>query len=381
MNKPLIVTIAVVIFLLALGSWVYLFFFGAPQNPDEFFTDLGITLDEQAVVPVTNSEKEPTEQLAIDVASNPLQQLTVRPVAGFVGVDTNQIRYVEQGTGHVYELNLNSGEEVRLSNTTLPQITNAVFNTTGEQVILQTANNNQLTIVATIENGGLSTSNLPPQAQNLIFIGTSTVAYTLASENRTIGYKFDTASESQVTDFVVPFTAIKTHYIGDNIYVTNRHAPELEGALWQVTGSTLKQVGSSEFGLTVEFGPTWYALAFTQNNEYVSSAVQSKSGELFQLPVHFVPEKCDWDVETLWCASTFADVPHTYLKDWYQGVTRADDALWKVDPVNETATLVVHPTTEIGRQLDVTELQHTDDKLLFINRQDNTLWLYDDSSR
>jgi len=375
MQKPLLITIAIVILLLALGSWAYLFFFGAPQDPDEFFTDLGIGLTTQQVVPVAS---EDAEVMRLEIVGSSLQQLTLRPVAGFVGVTTSIVRYVEQGTGHIYEINLDDGSEVRISNTTLPQIQTAVFDRSGEQVVLQAYGQTPNAVIGTIVNGGLSTRSLPPTAQNVTFTSSTTIAYTISTQGETTGYIYDTTTDSQTIEFIVPFGSVVAHYTLTGTYVSNRHTPELEGTLWSVAGRTFTQVSINAFGFMVELGPSWYSMAFTEDNTYQSRAVNVNTNEVVQLPVSFIPEKCDWGVNTLWCAAPFEPIGHTYVKDWYQGTIRANDALWIINPASETAELAVNPVTEIGRQLDITNLTQLDlEQLLFTNRQDNTLWLYD----
>jgi len=378
MNKPLIITIAVVIFLLALGSWAYLFFFGAPQNPDELFTDLGINLATQTDSPTIREIDQGAGDLVITGSS--LQQLTFRPVAGFVSDGATRIRYAEQGTGHIYEIDLSDSSEVRISNTTVPQVQDATFAADGSAVALQTYNRAARSVVGTIVDGGLTTQNLPPRAQNLHFLSTSTITYTLSNQDGTTGYRYNLDSESQTIEYVVPFASVITHHTPAQTYVSNRHAPELEGALWAVDDRSFRQVSANAFGFVTELGNAWYSLAFTENDTYQSRAVNLDTGAVAQLPVSFIPEKCDWGSNTLWCAAPFTPIAHTYLKEWYQGTVRANDVLWAINPATETAELLVNPVDEINRQLDITNLTAvTPNQLLFVNRHDNTLWLYDGS--
>ena len=381
MKKPLIITIAILILLLALGSWLYLFFFGTPQNSSEFFTDLGITPDTQVVNPV-NNPNEQTDFAQLNTDSQALTQLTLRPVAGYIALD-NTVRYAERGTGHIYEINLETGTEERLSNTTIPQVVDATFNVTGQHVVFTAEGGPEGNTVAAellLEGGSLATNNLPPRARDITFTSTSTVMYTLSNEAGTTGYEYDVRGNTQRTVFTTPFRAVTMHAHQDEIFIFNRHAPELEGTIYAITGNTFSPVGSSQFGLTTLLNTNWQAVSFVSENLFFSRSIDRDTSQIFDLPVSVIPEKCVWSLtEKLLCGAPLETVAYTYQRDWYQGVIRSDDALWEIDPALETATLLVYPTTEVGRQIDLINLQNNARKTFFINRLDDTLWVYDES--
>ncbi|MAZ30074.1 hypothetical protein CL655_02200 [bacterium] len=379
MNKPLIITIAVGVLILALGSWLYLFLFGAPQTPNEIFTDLGIVpAAEQSVTPTSTNTAGSVSTLVDTSVDQALQQLTIRPVAGFIALD-ERVRYVEQGTGHVYEIDVASGNETRISNTTVPTVTGAYFSSDGARVVLVSElPTERVVIIGTISSGALSTTQLPPEAQDLAFVGSSTLQYSISDTTSTTGYTYDVTSGSQQQSFTVPFAAVRVVYAGGQTYLYNKPAVNLEGAVYTITNRSLTPISLAAFGLTARFADTnWYALSFNQNNTLESRTVNRATSEAFQLPIVMVPDKCDWVESILYCAAPFTVERHTYIEEWYKGIVRSDDVLWRINPRNESATLVVNPNASVGRPLDMTGLSATSDgAVLFVNRLDNTLWRY-----
>ena len=99
------------ILFLLIGFWVYSFLYGSPTNGDSVFTNLGIfgqNNTEEIITPLV-IEENPT----VDVATERLRQLTTKPVIGARIVDlasTTVMRYVEAGTGHIFDIDLVSGQ-------------------------------------------------------------------------------------------------------------------------------------------------------------------------------------------------------------------------------------------------------------------------------
>ena len=125
MKKSIILSIGALVIFLLLAVWGYLFFFGTPESSDEFFTDLGLNgeVDTSYVPPpVEVATSTPT----VNMKRPKLRQLTTKPVAGFAEIIRSTttpavVYYVEQGNGHIFTIDTKSGEEVRVSRTTVAQ--------------------------------------------------------------------------------------------------------------------------------------------------------------------------------------------------------------------------------------------------------------------
>ena len=127
------------------------------------------------------------------LASEPLlRQVTTRSIAGAMLIVRDGVafaRYAERGTGYVYEVNLSSRSEDRVSNTTQRQVTGAVFSREGTRVAFTRLGNTGTEIaVGTIERGddgvsGFKGTVLPQNSHDAGFSASGdTLFYTIVDD-------------------------------------------------------------------------------------------------------------------------------------------------------------------------------------------------------
>ena len=376
MNKPLIITIAIGVLLLALGSWVYLFLFGAPQTPDEVFTDLGITPTSDENIPLNATGT--TELPALDLTGAAFQQLTLRPVAGYVPRSANQVVYMEKGTGHLFSIDTSTGQQTRLTNTTIPVATTGYLNADASaMVVVRGLPGERAVLIGQRTGDTLDQTSLPPTAENFIFTSTSTLVYTVADQSGSRGYEYNLTTDTQRELFAVPFSDIDVHITSNAVYVSNQPATGLEGALYEVRGTTLTPVSNPHFGFVALVTDSQYARSSVREGQLQSVIASLTNTETTLIAPVVVPEKCTWRDATLLCASPFSVDTPNYIENWYQGVVRSNDVLWQIDPNTGGAQMLDNPETVLGRPLDMERLSGTTaGELFFINRLDNSLWRY-----
>ena len=157
MKKQIIIFSGIVIIFTLLLVWVYLLFFGTPKSSEQVINDLGFGDGDAEIL--NNTIGSSTESM-INTNRPKLRQLTTKPVAGFneiLATNTEKlptIYYVEMGTGHIYSINLDSGEETRISATTMAGTNIASITNTGEYVIMGNKNNKTFPLIV----GKISTS-------------------------------------------------------------------------------------------------------------------------------------------------------------------------------------------------------------------------------
>jgi len=99
-------------------------------------------------------------------------------------------------------------------------------------------------------------------------------------------------------------------------------------------------------------------------------------------PVRLFLEKCTNNptaTSSLYCAAPRIIPFATYPDDWYKGVVSFVDSLWFVDFTGQAGTLLADLLRLSGREIDVSSI-YVDESgrfLSFINKNDDTLWLYD----
>ncbi len=79
----------------------------------------------------------------------------------------------------------------------------------------------------------------------------------------------------------------------------------------------------------------------------------------------------------------YCGIPRTAPSDWpdawYQGAASFSDRIWRVDMDARVASLVVDPKTAGEVDIDAVSLDvdPQSDVLVFTNRKDGSLWMYD----
>jgi hypothetical protein len=389
MKRPIIITSAVVITIVLVVVWLYLLLFGAPESGDEVFANLQFQ-EQTAPRPDQPAETVANNQEAtVDTDSGNVNQLTTRPVAGFVFLDDSNdiaVRYVEKGTGHIYDVNLATGQETRRYSTTVGQTVAAIFAPTGNHVALATSEAGEWRW----QQASLGTSTtlrfvaLPAGAENVAISEQGDVRYTRTTDSTT-GYLREAATGQTGALFTVPLRDLTVLWGDSDTYVYNRPAPYLRGGLYQVDTDRLQAVTNFNFGLTAFLTgnlvlTSWFD---TTTNHYRSFALNTTTANETSFATTIIPEKCTGNqpgtsTPQLWCAAPWENDGRIYVRNWYQGVSEGDDALWEVDPISGTSRLAIYFTDTLGYGLDVTNLATNADgtTLGFINRHNDTLWVY-----
>lgn len=383
MKRSLIITIGIVIILLVLGVWVYLMLFGAPKDGDEVFANFGFDFaprtDSQIVNEVLPSEPEYT----VDVSGEGLSQLTTRAVAGFVSTTTNNIphvRYAEVGTGHIYDINLATGEEKLLSRTTIPRVQKAHFSPKANVVALESFNGyTGETFFGTIdeEKSSITGINLPPNSNNLTVTAGNKAQFIRSQNDIAVAYSSDLSGD--LTElFRIPFQSVVMRWEGSGGYLYNRPDPSLTGYLYKIVVGGYDVTKLSGYGLVADNLDGYIGFSFYQENELITGFLDPTTDKFLQGSVAIIPEKCAALVnnnEVVCAAPINSDIS---INDWYKGTVSINDYLWKIEPSTGVSSLLINLAQVSGRDIDVNMMASDldDTSLLFTNKIDGSLWRY-----
>lgn len=391
MKKGSLIIGGIVILIILVGVWVYLLFFGTPKNTDEVFANLGFSgnVERTDLPPDTTSEQEPVPQVQQPLKS--LRQLTLRPAAGVFVPDETQpkhIRFVERGTGHIYEVDLNSGQETQVTKVTAPQVVEAYFSPDGMSVIMTSYANNTRSSNLMLLGHPTGVTDvteiipLPPNVDNFSFQDDKAILYTSSDANHTQGYRYHIDSKTQVELFRVPLTQVRMVWGNglDAAYLYTKPSQYLEGFAYRVTGSTLNRLGTGERGLTY----------LRNNNVELRTIADLKDMRseftwedgFAQTPVPFLPEKCafvDSESKRFWCGGSILQVEPSFMELWYKGLKTSKDGLWSIDAETGDVALEADLSTQAGRDIDVQSLDTASGGfyVFFTNKIDGTVWVYD----
>lgn len=389
MKRTLFITIGAIALLLIFALWLYLLLFGTPRSVSEVVGDFGFG-NNVTVTPITPSEvtnDDTTRQIDLSTAGS-LYQLTSKPVAGFGIVnsaDGPRVLYAERGTGHVYEIDVVSGQETRLSQKTFVAITRAYFAKDGSAAVLVgETTDGSVTHLETLGTEN-TVSEFPEKADNIAFSKERQINYTVTSTNGTTGYSYNLGSAITKQLFGIPLKDTRVIWSADGPLIYSRTAPTLTGRLYRATDNTLTPVGSPDNAFSAMASTDFSGLiiktsAYNNAGNLVSYASMGNASDI-SLGITALPEKCAFDptsMTTIWCTSPVGLITPKGQADWYKGMVSFVDSLWRIDLANDgSAVQVDNFQATSGRQIDAMDLQMDDvgNHLLFKNKNDDTLWL------
>ncbi len=383
MNRTIYITVGIIIIILVFLVWLFLFFNGAPKTTNDVFSDLGIVEGMERPAEIIGAEDPRT---TLNLSDGALQQITTNPVAGYGTASTsggwNVLRFVERGTGYIFEINLTSGMQTQVSPTTIPHTTESYFSTDLNSVVIVTEHSQRTVLLLELPdnpNDQVAQTTLPSQAENIQFISTSTVTYTINSPLKTVGWSYDTNTKEQIEQFVLPIPDATTITIqSETVYAYPKPTSLLEGALYELVDGEVEPVSKLAYGLVPFVSDN--LITINQLSEQRPNKTYSVPNNTPQ-PIIMLPEKCAASPVTgrAWCAAPAEVTDTEYVEDWYKGVINSNDILWEVEnATTSTAYVLSVPETDAGRTIDAINLttDPTYKHLLFINKVDSTLWLF-----
>lgn len=391
MKQKVWIVVGAVTILILIIVWAYLMFFGTPKNANDVFTELGLSGEEDTSF-VAAPEIVTEEEATVNMERSKLRQLTTREVAGYIEVDngtsTNEVilNYAEAGTGHIYSINIITGEEERISGTTIAQANKAVFSPNGQYVaISKNSNTKESTLVlGKMSSGaGLVLSSFSEPVHDFNIGNNSELLYSKYSNQNLAGYSANLASGVAKSIFTIPFydaaiiwgiNSTSTHY------VYPRSSNSLEGYLYEVRGNNFTRLPIDGFGLTANANEDMIIYTKTGQSSTEGYVYNREEERSFSLQSAVIPEKClipPTGFEIL-CAQEPKVANRNFIDSWHKGTLGAKDSLWILSTDTVTAELLVDTFAESGRELDIINLGIGDSKttIYFINKSDNSLWMY-----
>jgi len=386
MRKLSFIAIISSIVLLVILTWGYLFLYGAPESTNDVFAKFGIVgRNDGPKFDASNTAAD--DSLAErDGTASTLRQLTTSLVAGATFVDDDTVRYIEKGTGYLYELTLSSKTETQITNTTFTKIIRATISPNGNRVLLTTEAGDTTRIsigtVVRTDTGDSSfeVTNLPEGASEASFSKDGTgVYYLLKTGQGSEGHMYTLAESEDRILFSLPFGAARVSW-GEETYIYTKPTSKLPGYVYKIENGVPMYVRSGALGLTAFGYPGGVVTTEVTSEKSVVSRAYEKNGAEYFLPLGLYPEKCagTWATSTLICAFD-PNINAEYPDNWYKGVVSFEDAFWSVGIEDGNATVLTYPEDEVGRSVDITDMQGNGDgtEFLFTNKKDGTLWLFE----
>lgn len=391
MKKQLIIIIGVGIILILLLIWAYLLFFGTPKSGEQVIDNLGLSENNPQVLDTnTNSNTASTSE---NTNRPKLRQLTTKPVAGFNEIratttDNLTLYYVEMGTGHIYSQNLETGVENRISATTIAGINTALISNTGEYVVMSNKNNKNSKLF--ISKISTTTEEIVPEElssqvdQFKISLSGNNLLYTTKENFGLAGYSYNLKSGSNKEIFKLPFHEAVMQWgneASDTHYFYPKSSYLLEGYLYKVKDGKTSRLPIEGFGLTALANDNIAIYSAGTNSVHKNYVYNLSLNTRSEVPFTFLPEKCLLALKStkIICAWENKKLPLEFPDAWYKGSMSYQDSIWIIYGNDLSSTLVVDTLKESGRGVDITNLSigNSEKALYFINKNDNTLWMYE----
>lgn len=389
MKRPLFIIIGAVIVLVLLGVWVYILLFSNPTITTDSYTtiDLGDTTSD-SYEPIQNDE-----QPVVDVEGpERLRQLTSIPVVGYQEVvksasSSPLVYYVAAGTGHIFALNLETGEEERISATTIPSSFKAVVTPNGSHVLVQSGSGaGSDFIIGTLSSttDSLETGIIAEPIIDFSATADNTFLYAVKTNSTVIAKEYNPLSGVTKTLFTVPFreavidwglTANATHYVYPK--ATN----QLEGYVYAVEKGILNRIPAAGYGISASGNNSGVLYSKQEKGRYTTYLYTKETGETNNIFLSTIPEKCTalhTAISTLICGSG-GELNNDQMPDvWYKGKVTFSDNLWSFDLESAVFTQLFDTTSETGRALEVAGIMSSldDTRIYFTNSTTGNLWVF-----
>ncbi len=325
-----------------------------------------------------------------------LRELSVEPVSGAGVFDVKAgtvVRYIEKATGHIYEVELFSPKQGRISNTTIPTVVDGIWGNKNNSLIArylkdddQTVQTYSLTVkeVSTSTENTISGVAFPDSISDVSVIDGS-VFYLQQGQISSNGYISNWSGGGKKLIWNSPLKELLSQYVNaKTVALTTKPHQNFPGYMYFVdtgTGQVRKILGDI-LGLSTLVNPTATKVLYLDqgiNSLLVYDIKNTTSGTL--TPATF-PEKCVWskkDVDVIYCAVPKSSINNNGLTNWYMGLESFSDDIWSYDIKNNTSSIVEDLSSESGGSIDVVKpiISDNGQYLIFINKTDNTLWSLD----
>jgi len=413
MSKKILLIIGI---LAIIGVVLFLILGSKPQTPGENrvgfsirdylpFGQSGNSGTSGTTTSENNNQNQSSNELSNTSVNQPvprLRKLSTEPVAGAVIFNigtTSVVRFVEKGTGNVYEANSDSVAITRLTNTTIPKIIRAFWLPNGSGFLAQTLliENEviETNFVKLNKNNASSTSEiLTPFSTTIGKLPTDIKEITIKPDGSKIFYYTTNGSSNWFvsnpdgtgSNIVMsqPLTEWLPKWIsGNTIIMQNKASSESTSFAYSfdVVNKILKKIGVEAFGLSVNPKPDGSLDLISSGGATPQLSIfDSKNVTTQTISVNTLAEKCVWlkeKVPAVYCAVPNQIPRGNYPDIWYKGLVSTEDFITKIDVNNDISHNIADLSSLSGQKIDVADISISPDEtnLIFRNKIDGFLWM------
>jgi hypothetical protein len=325
-----------------------------------------------------------------------LWRVSAAPVAGmgFMGT-TSSLYFAERATGNVLRASPERSAILRLTNTLMPKVHEALFAEDGSVILrFADADDRATTFAATLASTTPSLdSNSSPQTLKGVYLPHDIVSIVALRDASQILYlmenpaggvvgvtaKWDGTRQTKI--YESPLSEWRLTSFEDGAAVLAQKASDdVAGYSFMLkeNGTVTSLIGNMP-GLTVlprTSGARLYSISSGGTRTLFVQA--SPSAAPVSLPIRTITDKCVWRKGAdlvAYCAVPRAAEGDNFLRDWYRGAIHTADAWWVINASAGTVELLYTPPHEYGLDVRDPAIDESGAYLAFINGVDRSLWM------
>lgn len=328
-----------------------------------------------------------------------LFRLSSAPVAGFVAyarATSTLVRFVDRGTGHIYDalLPAKAGEKfnvTRITNNTLSPVYEATFRSDASSLLIrlldEAGNENNLLLTLTAPKATstdlytISSVSLRGDIESPL-AGAGNTLYYVASDSGAVS-SISFQGDGVRSLWTSGLKSWRVGSLGANLLLTTKASAEVPGYAYSTTsaGSLPAKLLGPLSGLSAIGNKPGNKLlySYTSGNRTLMRVRTLSTGTEASIEPGTLAEKCVWGTQSadvFFCGTPISAPGGEEPDDWYQGKVSFNDYVWRYDTKSEVSTLIVEPQDEFNVSLDVFRpaLSPDESYFVFINKRDLSLW-------
>lgn len=341
-----------------------------------------------------NTETNTEEEVGATEENSPIKRLrkiSNDRVAGAVIYNvgtTTFVRFVEKGTGNVYEARSDRNRVERITNTTIPKVVSASWLPDGSGFLAQTidvANDFIETSFVKLSKSSISNENAPLYTTTISSLPTDMEGLSISPDGKKIFYYLKGASSfwfvanpdgtSKKNIYISPILEITPTWLNNtNIFIQTKPALNAETFAYKFDTVSGKLTKTSVSGFGLSFNPKG-DITLVSNGGFNISVVD-KNLNSTSLNTNTLSEKCVWFNVYLYCAIPEGNISG-YMDAWYKGLISTKDNIRRIDTENLFYSNIVSLSESSGEDIDISFIDISNDgsHLIFTNKIDEHLWM------
>ncbi len=304
------------------------------------------------------------------------------------------IRYAEKSSGHIYEVPFDGFVKSKITGTTIPGTEEVLFDNTANYAIFRYYDDTVGRIksfsgqipTSSTEIGRVSGEYLDDDILSISFSPKDAkIIFSKEEGVYTNIFTSDFNGKNKKQTFSSPFSEWLLDWPNENNFtITTKPSSYFAGFVYQIDAKTnaIEKISGNVSGVTYKEGSDQNKglLGSAGKDSLVLYLLNKETGGATNLSIGTLPEKCTFSSNSL----VYCFVPNflpsaVYPDDWYKGKVLFSDSLWAINLDSRAANKIVDISELAGEAIDGINLSLSDDNedLIFINKKDLSLWLYD----